>query len=152
MTAATAAALLRGERPTDVEVAADYPTEFSLGVAAERGAANAIGPFVIRAEPGPLVVGEIGGAFTSEGVVEIGYAVVRSVEGRGVATAAVRALAQRLSARADVRRVVAHTPLDRPASGRVLEKAGFLLVGELDDTHEGAPVRVRAWALDVAPA
>jgi RimJ/RimL family protein N-acetyltransferase len=47
----------------------------------------------------------------------------------------------------EVARLVAHTPLDRPASGRVLEKAGFTPTGEVDDEHEGATIRVRRWEL-----
>jgi hypothetical protein len=46
---------------------------------------------------------------------------------------------------ADIERIVAHTPFDRPASGRVLEKAGFLALGETEDEHEGVRIRVRRW-------
>ena len=46
-----------------------------------------------------------------------------------------------------IARMVASAPLDRPASGRVLEKAGFAVVGEADDDHEGAVVRVKRWEL-----
>lgn len=46
----------------------------------------------------------------------------------------------------DVGRLVAHTPLDRPQSGRVLEKAGFAIVREVDDADEaGNVVRVKEW-------
>ena len=34
-----------------------------------------------------------------------------------------------------------------PASGRVLEKAGFAPTGEEDDEHDGVPLRVRRWEL-----
>ena len=47
----------------------------------------------------------------------------------------------------DIERMVAHNPLDRPASGRVLEKAGFRLVGEFDDEHEGVGLCVQRWEL-----
>jgi hypothetical protein len=43
--------------------------------------------------------------------------------------------------------VLRHTPLDRPASGRVLEKAGFAMVGEEDDEDDGTPIRVLRWEL-----
>jgi len=47
-----------------------------------------------------------------------------------------------------VRRIVAHTPLERPESGRVLEKAGFAMVREMDDTDEAGTVRrVKEWEL-----
>jgi hypothetical protein len=45
---------------------------------------------------------------------------------------------------------VAHTPLERPQSGRVLEKAGFALVREIDEVDEARNVmRVKEWALAV---
>jgi hypothetical protein len=42
-----------------------------------------------------------------------------------------------------VRRIAAHTPLERPQSGRVLEKAGFPLVREMDDADEAGNVGAR---------
>jgi RimJ/RimL family protein N-acetyltransferase len=150
MTAATAAAVLEGKRPPDITVAEDYPTEFSQGVAAQVESGGGFGPYVIYAATAPIVVGEIGGAFTSAGTVEIGYAVVRSCWGQGIATQAVRELLGILRAHPEVERVVAHTPLDRPESARVVEKAGFRLVGEIEDSHEGAVVRVKAWELRLA--
>jgi predicted ATPase len=50
----------------------------------------------------------------------------------------------------DVRRIVAHTPLGRPQTGRVLEKAGFVLVREMDDADEaGNVLSVKEWELAV---
>ena len=47
----------------------------------------------------------------------------------------------------------AHTPLDRPASARVAAKAGLRPVGEVDDEHDGVPIRVIRWELIlIAPA
>lgn len=143
MTTATAAAILNDKRPSDIAVAEDYPTEFSQGVAAQVANGSDLGPYVIYAPLEPVVVGEIGGAFTHAGTVEIGYAVVRSHWGRGIATAAVRALVDRLRQRSDVQRVVAHTPLERPESARVVEKAGFAFVREVEDVHEGVSLRVK---------
>lgn len=41
---------------------------------------------------------------------------------------------------------MAHTPLERPQSGRVLEKAGFTALREVDDADEaGIVVRVKEW-------
>ena len=149
MSTATAAALLEGKRPSDIQVAEDYPTEFSHGVAAQAANGSDLGPYVIYSPTEAMVVGEIGGAFTSEGTVEICYAVVRSRWGRGIATAAVRELVRRIGERSDVQRVVAHTPLDRPESARVVEKAGFAFVREIEDTHEGVVVCVKEWELPI---
>jgi RimJ/RimL family protein N-acetyltransferase len=144
-----AAALAAGQPPPGVEVASDYPTEFSAGVGQQAAALadRTLGPFfVLRADDG-VVVGEIGGAFTAPGQVEIGYAIVASCWGRGYATAAVRAFIERARSVPGIARFVGHTPLDRPASGRVLEKAGFRVAAEIDDEHEGVPVRVLEWEL-----
>jgi RimJ/RimL family protein N-acetyltransferase len=147
MTTTTAAALLSGKRPLDIEVAADYPTEFSKGVASQVAAGSELGPYVIYSPAESIVVGEIGGAFTGEGTVEIGYAIVKSHWGRGIATEAVQELARRIALRTDVQRVVAHTPFDRPESARVVEKAGFAFVREVEDIHESGTVRVKEWEL-----
>jgi RimJ/RimL family protein N-acetyltransferase len=146
ISAAAGAALRDGRIPPDVQVAPDYPTEFSAGVGAQVGAAGALGPFFLQRADG-VVVGEIGGGFVGPGLVEIGYAVVASCWGRGHATEGVRALVERARALPTVERIVAHTPLDRPASGRVLEKAGFAFVREENDEHEGVPLRVKRWEL-----
>jgi RimJ/RimL family protein N-acetyltransferase len=147
MTTATAATLLSGQCPSDIEVAADYPTEFSKGVASQVATGSELGPYVIYSPTESIVVGEIGGAFTGEGTVEIGYAIVKSHWGRGIATEAVRELVRRIALRTDVQRVVAHTPFDRPESARVVEKAGFTFVREVEDIHESGTVRVKEWEL-----
>ena len=141
-------AILAGERPGDVRVADDYPTEFSAGVARAVGTEGQVHYFVHRLED-DVVVGEIGAAFVDEeGTIEIGYAVVESQHNRGYATAAVEALVAKAREASEVRRIVAHTPLERPESGRVLEKAGFAMVREMDDTDEAGTVRrVKEWEL-----
>ena len=66
------------------------------------------------------------------------------------ATAAVEALVSKAREASEVRRIVAHAPLERPQSGRVLEKAGFAMVREMDDADEaGNVVRVEEWQLAV---
>src|ERR671924_934554 len=151
MTRAAADALLAGERPGDMRVADDYPTEFSAGVAQCVGAERQFGPFFLHRSEDDLVVGEIGGAFVDdEGTIEIGYAVVESQWNRGYATAAVEALVTKARVAPEVRRIVAHTPLERPESGRVVEKAGFSMVREMDDADQaGNVMRVKEWELAV---
>lgn len=120
ITREAADALLVGDRPGDVRVADDYPTEFSVGVAQVVGAEGQFGP----------------------------YAVVESQMNRGYATAAIEALVTRARAASEVRRVVAHAPLERPQSSRVLEKAGFAMVREMDDADgAGNVLRVTEWEL-----
>jgi RimJ/RimL family protein N-acetyltransferase len=145
--------ILAGERP-DGHFPDDFPTEFSTGVESGVGAEGHLGPFFICRTEDDLVVGEIGGAFVDEnGTIEIGYAIVESQWNRGHASAAIEALVAATREDDSVRRIVAHTPHDRPASGRVLEKAGFENVGEVDDTDETGNVqRVTEWKLSVSPA
>jgi RimJ/RimL family protein N-acetyltransferase len=151
MTREAADALLAGERHGDVRVADDYPTEFSAGVAQYVGAEGQFGPFFLHRSEDDLVVGEIGGAFVDdEGTVEIGYAVVESQWNRGYATAAVEALVTKARVAPEVLRIVAHTPLERPDSERVVEKAGFAMVREMDDADQaGNVMRVKEWELAV---
>ena len=151
MTRDAADAILAGERPGGVRVAEDYPTEFSVGVAQHVGAVGQLGPYFLQRLEDDLVVGEIGGAFVDEdGSIEIGYAVVESQWNRGYATAAVEAFVTKAREASGVRRIVAHAPPERPGSGRVLEKAGFALVREIDDADEdGNVVRVEEWELAV---
>jgi RimJ/RimL family protein N-acetyltransferase len=146
-----AAALAAGRLP-DVPVAPGYPTEFSAGVGQSAGAGRGLGPFFIHRVEDDVVVGELGGAFVEHDTVEIGYAIVETAWGRGHATDAVRALVAMARRNAAIARVVAHTPLDRPGSGRVVEKAGFTPVGEVDDEHEGEAIRVIRWELGVGDA
>jgi RimJ/RimL family protein N-acetyltransferase len=143
-------AILAGERPAGVRVAGDYPTEFSAGMAQAVGTEGQFHFFIHRLGD-DVVVGEIGAAFVDEqGTIEIGYAVVESQRNRGYATAAVEALVARLRGVSGVRRFVAHAPLERPESGRVVGKAGFSMVGEADDTDEaGNVLRVKEWELSV---
>ena len=150
VTREAAEATLAGERPANVRVADDYPTEFSAGMAQAVGTERQFHYFVHRLED-DVVVGEIGAAFVDEeGTIEIGYAVVESQQNRGYATAAVEALVAKLRDVSEVRRFVAHAPLERPESGRVVERAGFAMVREMDDTDEaGNVLRVKEWELAV---
>ncbi|MFI2765483.1 GNAT family N-acetyltransferase [Streptomyces echinatus] len=73
-----------------------------------------------------LVVGSIGLFWPpSDGVLELGYGVVASHQGRGYATEAATALAAFALGAPGVHTVVAGVALSNPASVRVLEKAGF---------------------------
>jgi RimJ/RimL family protein N-acetyltransferase len=145
ISAEAAEAIRDGRPPGDVRVADDYPTEFSHEVGEQGPGNGALGPFFIVR--GDVVIGEIGATSVEPGVVMTGYAIVESCWGRGHATDAVRALVERVRTAPGVERIVALTPLDRPASGRVLEKAGFALAGEHDHEDDGEPMRVRRWEL-----
>ena len=95
-------------------------------------------------------VGTIGLACGDEPWPEIGYWIGRPYWGRGLATEAVEALLAWAARRQGRRVVVAGHFADNPASGRVLEKAGFLYTGETRRQFslargEAAPARRMVW-------
>jgi RimJ/RimL family protein N-acetyltransferase len=67
---------------------------------------------------------------TSDGTVEIGYSVLQRVQGFGYATEAVKGLLSWAFEHAEVSRVTALTLPELTPSIRVLEKSGFVTVGE----------------------
>ena len=93
---------------------------------AARPAGSAWGPrFFITDDP-PELVGW--GGFKGppdDGVVELGYEIAEARRGRGLATAATRAMVAEAFADKRVTMVIAHTLAERNASNRVLEKVGF---------------------------
>ncbi len=100
------------------------------------------GFFVIEAESGQAIGG---GGFKGEpdelGVVEIAYGIVPAFERRGFATDVARALVGFASDDTRVTLIRAHTRADNIGSRRVLEKAGFAYVGEVDDPDDGVVMR-----------
>jgi RimJ/RimL family protein N-acetyltransferase len=72
------------------------------------------------------------------GRVEVGYSVVDSARGRGYATETLLALVENAFAHAAVNRIVANTVESNRASIAVLEKCGFVRVGD-----NGSPGSVR---------
>jgi RimJ/RimL family protein N-acetyltransferase len=78
-----------------------------------------------------------------DGAVELGYAIAPAFEGRGLATAAVRAMLREAFADPGVRSVLAHTRPEPGPSARVLEKAGFAPEGEVPDPGIGSAWRFR---------
>lgn len=133
----TAVAIAHGDRAGRAW-AADFPTEADVFIA--RMTAEARDdvevdqlaepwrrPWLVESEG--RVVGMLGckGA-PADGVVEIGYGMAPSAQGRGLATEAARALVDAL-ARSGVRTVIAETLVDNHASRRVLEKVGFTPTG-----------------------
>jgi RimJ/RimL family protein N-acetyltransferase len=133
----TAAAIARGDR-TGRAWASGFPTEPDTFIArltaraADEPAPDPLAepwrsPWLIAWDG--QVVGMLGckGA-PAGGVVEIGYGLAPSAQGRGLATEAVRALVEALAG-AGVGTVAAETLVDNHASRRVLEKAGFTATG-----------------------
>jgi ribosomal-protein-alanine N-acetyltransferase len=107
------------------------PTRDAL--AAQGGDATWGTRFFVSGDP-PELVGWGGFKGPPEGgVVELGYEIAESRRGRGLATAATRAMLAAAFADEDVTAVIAHTLAEPNASNRVLEKTGFRLEGEAND-------------------
>ncbi|MEV6548610.1 GNAT family N-acetyltransferase [Streptomyces sp. NPDC051597] len=128
-TTAEAAAVLSGTaRPADW--AEDFPADGDRVIAAllddNPAWFGVYGHRLIAERDSGLVVGSLGLFWPpAEGILEIGYGVVASRQGRGYATEATRALAAFALTAPGVHTVVAGVELSNPASVRVLEKAGF---------------------------
>lgn len=92
---------------------------------------------ILRAEPGAegatrgVLVGSTGyfGPPDPDGVVQIGYSVVESYRGRGLATEMVAGMTARALAMPGVTSIVAETDEQNIASCKVLERNGFERVG-----------------------
>ncbi|MFG2838160.1 GNAT family N-acetyltransferase [Streptomyces zaomyceticus] len=103
--------------------------------------------------PEEVVAGSIGfWVRTGDGepVYETGWAVLPGFQGRGVATAATRAVAAEARAAGLHHRLHAFPSTDNAASNAVCRKAGFELLGERDFEYPpGHPMRCNDWCLDL---
>ncbi|KQX11609.1 GCN5 family acetyltransferase [Streptomyces sp. Root431] len=112
--------------------------------------------FRIRLLPDDVVVGSIGfwaQTWDGEAVYETGWTVLPGFQGRGVATAATRAVAAEARSAGLGRHLHAFPSADNAASNAVCRKAGFELLGERDFEYPpGRPMRCNDWRLDLGPA
>jgi len=97
--------------------------------------------FVIRRSDG-AVIGEIGCSVDGSGTGMTGYGLVRSAWGHGYATEALRAVLAHALALPGMQRVVGDAPVDRPASGRVMEKAGMRETGRRHSVEDGVSMEL----------
>jgi RimJ/RimL family protein N-acetyltransferase len=93
--------------------------------------------FIEPAVPALVGFGGFKGSPSADGVVEIGYAIAPAFRGRGLATQAATQMVQRAFADVAVRAVDAHTLGQDNPSTRVLQKAGFRKIAEIEDPDEG---------------
>ncbi|MFD9060953.1 GNAT family N-acetyltransferase [Kitasatospora purpeofusca] len=88
--------------------------------------------------------------WAGEQVYETGWAVLSAFQGRGVARAAARAVAERARAEGLHRHLHAFPSVDHPASNAVCRAAGFELLGPQDFEYPpGHPIRCNDWRLDL---
>lgn len=144
ITALPVEAIVGGNRLPDW--ASDYPDEGDVVIARmlttnglPAGSARAFGIRQMVERSSGLVVGGVGFfGPPADGSVEIGYGVVPSRRSRGYATEAVHAMIEFAFRQDGVRSVRAGVELSNPASVRVLEKAGMVLVRRMADEGEYA--------------
>ncbi|GAA3897862.1 hypothetical protein GCM10022244_05230 [Streptomyces gulbargensis] len=85
-------------------------------------------------------------------VYETGWAVLPGFQGRGVATAATRAVVAEARAAGFRRQLHAFPSTGNAASNAVCNKVGFELLGECAFEYPpGRPMRCNNWRLDLAP-
>jgi [ribosomal protein S5]-alanine N-acetyltransferase len=140
-----APALLAFERENRAYFAAVIPdrgdeffTEFDMRHAQllARQAAGTDYFHLLVAERGE-VVGRVNLFKVADGSAELGYRIAQKAAGQGLATAAVREVRELAAAEYGLTRLRAKATKDNPASHKVLERNGFVTVGEL--TLDGKP-------------
>ncbi|MFB6899545.1 GNAT family N-acetyltransferase [Streptomyces hydrogenans] len=103
--------------------------------------------------PDERAAGSIGfwtSTWHDEPVYETGWTVLPGFQGRGVATLATRAVAERARAAGLHRHLHAFPSVENAASNAVCRKAGFELLGEEDFEYPpGRPMRCNDWRLDL---
>lgn len=131
-----ARAMVEAMSPSDrAQVSADWLARVYSTAGADEWT---LGYTVVRVEDG-VEVGHCGfKGPPKDGAVEIAYGIGPKFQGRGYATETARRLVDVAFGSEAVRLVMAHTIERRNASARVLEKAGFGLVGEVIDPEDGA--------------
>ncbi|WP_407538517.1 GNAT family N-acetyltransferase [Deinococcus radiomollis] len=102
-------------------------------------AAERSGQFILIRRHDLCALGLMGdkGGPDANGDLEIGYGLNPDAWNQGYASEALRALLPHWYAQSGVSRVTAQTATSNPASARVLEKCGFVVVGESWDEEDG---------------
>lgn len=137
LSVAEAAAIAAGRAPPGQRWADAYPLDGTLRAiamllrAAEQGALRpGFGQYQIIERATAHVIGDIGfhAAPDSAGIVELGYGIVPTARGRGLASESVRALSHWALHHPAVTTIVAQTEQDHWPSRHVLQATGFTLV------------------------
>lgn len=101
-----------------------------------------------KSDPGRMIgIGEFYNYEPDKEKASIGYRLIPSVCGRGIATETAALLKRYLTERTDVRKITAHVMENNIASARVLEKNGFQLKwsGLREDWGLNAPVKINKY-------
>jgi RimJ/RimL family protein N-acetyltransferase len=109
--------------------------------------------FTIVAEPGGPPVGTIGVWETShdgEEIHETGWMVLPAHQGRGIASAALTLLIERVEAERRFPSIHAFPPVTNAPSNALCRKFSFALLGECDVIYAGRTLHCNHWALDTS--
>jgi ribosomal-protein-alanine N-acetyltransferase len=87
--------------------------------------------FHVLAEADGTIVGRVNLVDVADGSAELGYRIAKRAAGRGLATAAVQSVCALAAGEYGLRSLTARTTLDNAASRTVLERTGFVVVGEI---------------------
>ncbi|WP_299537920.1 GNAT family N-acetyltransferase [uncultured Streptomyces sp.] len=107
---------------------------------------------VVVAESGQTagIIGYWEQDWVDQRVYETGWTVLPGFHGRGIASAAARAVAERAGAERRHRYLHAFPSVDNGPSNAVCRKAGFTLLGPCDlEYPPGRPMRANDWRLDL---
>ena len=86
-----------------------------------------------------------------EGEALIGYWVGRPYWNRGICTEALRLMLDHIRLCTDIRSLISGHFIDNPASGRVMEKCGFIPTGETRiDPSQGSETPIRVLRLEIS--
>jgi RimJ/RimL family protein N-acetyltransferase len=107
--------------------------------------------FKIVAEPGGPGVGTIGiweKEHGGETIHETGWMVLPEFQGRGIASAALTLLIERVRAEPEFPSMHAFPPVTNDPSNALCRKFGFSLLAEADFVYAGRTLRCNHWALE----
>ncbi|QGV79200.1 GNAT family N-acetyltransferase [Streptomyces ficellus] len=125
-----------------------------VDLSADRTGAGRMFRIVLRPEEVPVgVIGFWEQTWDGTRVYETGWTVLGGFQGRGVATAATRAVAERAGEARKHRHLLAFPSVGNGASNAVCRKAGFELLGEREFEYPpGNPLLTNVWRLDLEAA
>lgn len=107
--------------------------------------------FKIVVEPGGPAVGTIGVWETRHGdetLLETGWMVLPAYQGRGIASAALTLLIERVRAEPGFPSIHAFPPVTNAPSNALCRKFGFGLLGRADFVYSGRTLHCNHWALE----
>ena len=112
--------------------------------------------FTVRVERGNIVAGTIGfweREWRGDSVYETGWMVLSRYAGRGIASAAARAVIEKAKAEGRCRSIHAYPSVDNAASNGVCRKAGFKNLGEFTFEYpKGHFIQCYDWCVDLSEA